>query len=82
MTVFKVAGYTYGPLLGLFAFGFLTRKQVYDRWVPVIAVCSPIIAWGIETWSTTLLNGYKIGFELIIINGAITFLGLLIVHKK
>ena len=82
VAVFKAAGYTYGPLLGLFSFGFLTKKQVKDRWVPLVAICSPFIAWIIDAYSAQLFNGYKIGFELIIINGAITFTGLLLVQKK
>jgi SSS family transporter len=82
VAVFKAAGYTYGPLLGLFAFGFLTKKQVKDRWVPLVALCSPFIAWITDVCSVQLFNGYKIGFELIIINGAITFLGLVFIQKK
>ena len=82
VAVFKAAGYTYGPLLGLFAFGFLTRKNVKDRWVPLVTICSPLITWIIESFSAKLLNGYQIGFELIIINGGITFLGLLLIQKK
>ncbi len=81
VAVFKAAGYTYGPLLGLFAFGLLTKKQVKDRWVPLVALCSPFIAWFLDANSMQLLNGYKIGFELIIINGAITFIGLLLIEK-
>lgn len=82
VAVFKAAGYTYGPLLGLFAFGLLTKKQVKDRWVPVVALSSPFIAWFIDVFSAQILNGYVIGFELIIINGGITFIGLLIIQKK
>jgi SSS family transporter len=82
VAVFKAAGYTYGPLLGLFAFGFLTKKQVKDRWVPLVTLCSPFIAWMTDAFSGYMFNGYQIGFELIIINGGITFLGLLIIQKK
>ena len=82
IAVFKAAGYTYGPLLGLFSFGLLTKKQVKDRWVPLVALSSPLIAWFTDAFSVQLLNGYKIGFELIIINGAITFAGLLLIQKK
>ena len=82
IAVFKAAGYTYGPLLGLFAFGLLTKKQVKDGWVPLVTVCSPFIAWIFAAFSEQLLNGYQIGFELIILNGGITFLGLLIIQKK
>ncbi|MEI6678915.1 MAG: sodium:solute symporter [Mariniphaga sp.] len=82
IAVFKAAGYTYGPLLGLFAFGLLTKKQVKDSWVPLVTICSPFIAWIFAAFSEQLLNGYQIGFELIILNGGITFLGLLIIQKK
>jgi SSS family transporter len=82
IAVFKAAGYTYGPLLGLFAFGLLTKKQVNDRWVPLVTICSPFIAWIFSAFSEQLFNGYQIGFELIILNGGITFLGLLIIQKK
>ncbi|NEW81124.1 MAG: sodium:solute symporter [Mariniphaga sp.] len=82
VAVFKAAGYTYGPLLGLFAFGLLTKKHVKDRWVPLVTLCSPFIAWLTDAYSEQLFNGYQIGFELIIINGAITFLGLLLIQKK
>ena len=82
VAVFKAAGYTYGPLLGLFAFGLLTKKEVNDKWVPLVALSSPFISWFLDAWSTQLLNGYKIGFELIIINGGITFLGLMFIQKK
>jgi SSS family transporter len=82
IAVFKAAGYTYGPLLGLFAFGLLTRKNVRDKFVPYVTIVSPFIAWFIDSWSEKLFNGYQIGFELIIINGAITFGGLLLIQKN
>jgi SSS family transporter len=82
VAVFKAAGYTYGPLLGLFSFGLLTKKDVHDKFVPVVTIISPFLAWAIEIWSERLFNGYQIGFELIIINGAITFIGLLLIQKK
>jgi Na+/proline symporter len=82
IAVFKAAGYTYGPLLGLFAFGLLTKKNVKDRFVPFVTIASPFLSWFIESWSERLFNGYQIGFELIIINGTITFIGLLLIQKK
>jgi SSS family transporter len=82
MAVFKVAGLTYGPLLGLFAFGMLTRYQIKDRFVPFVVVASPLISWLLNNYSEKLLNGYQIGFELIIINGALTFIGLFLVRIK
>jgi hypothetical protein len=80
--VFKVAGYTYGPLLGLFAFGILTKRQVKDRWVPILGILSPILTYIINVNSETLLGGYKFGFELLLLNGMIMFAGLLILTKK
>ena len=82
IAVFKAAGYTYGPLLGLFAFGMLTKREVRDKWVPLVCVGSPFISWFIDAFSVQLMNGYKIGFELIIINGGITFLGMVLIQKK
>jgi Na+/proline symporter len=80
--VFTVAGYTYGPILGLFAFGLLSRRQVRDRYVPVIAVLSPIIVYFVNMFSEEILFGYKFGFELLLVNGLLTFLGLLLISKK
>jgi Na+/proline symporter len=74
--VFTVAGYTYGPLLGLYAFGMMTKLPVRDNWVPVICVLSPIICYFININSVALFSGYKFGFELLILNGALTFFGL------
>jgi len=80
--VFTAAGYTYGPLLGLFSFGLFTRYAVRDKWVPVVAVLSPVICYIISTHSEQWLNGYKFGFELLILNGLLTFLGLWLIRKK
>lgn len=80
--LFEMAGYTYGPLLGLYAFGLFTRFKVYDKWVPFIAIASPILTYLININSERIIPGYKIGFELLIINGLITFIGLLLVNKK
>lgn len=80
--VFKVAGYTYGPILGLFAFGLISKRQVNDKAVPFIALISPVLIYFINMYSETLLFGYKFGFELLIVNGALTYLGLFIFSKK
>jgi Na+/proline symporter len=74
--LFKVAGYTYGPLLGLFTFGLFTKRKVKDGWVPVVAVLSPLICYILQLNSKTWLGGYTFGFELLILNGALTFGGL------
>lgn len=75
--VFKVAGYTYGPLLGLFTFGLFTKWKVRDRLVPVVCAISPVICYLLNFFSDTLFNGYTFGYELLMLNGLLTFLGLL-----
>lgn len=80
--LFKAAGYTYGPLLGLFAFGLLTKSQVKDKYVWIIAVIAPLLSYILNLYSKELFNGYEIGFEILIINGLLTFLGLLLIKKK
>lgn len=80
--IFTVAGYTYGPLLGLFAFGIGTRRTTCERAVPYICVASPIISYLIN-WAVPLLfDGYQMGFELLIVNGLLTFSGLLVFSHK
>jgi SSS family transporter len=79
--VFKVAGYTYGPLLGLFAFGLFNKIAVKDKFVPLVCILSPCICYVLNINSVEWLNGYKFGFELLIINGAMTFGGLLLIRK-
>ncbi|ODS81558.1 MAG: sodium:solute symporter [Cytophagaceae bacterium SCN 52-12] len=74
--VFDLAGYTYGPLLGLFSFGVLTRAGIRDKWVPVVCVAAPLLTYILNQNSTYWFNGYQFGFERLIINGLITFLGL------
>jgi Na+/proline symporter len=80
--LFTIAGYTYGPLLGLYSFGLFTRWQVKDRWVPLIAVISPVLCYFLSIYDQVLLNGYNFGFELLIINGIFMFLGLVLIRKK
>lgn len=81
-TLFTLAGYTYGPLLGIYAFGLFTRYRVKDRFVPFLAVLSPALCYVISIVDRQLLNGYNFGFELLILNGLITFAGLLIIRRK
>tara|TARA_R110002096_G_scaffold258855_1_gene452371 strand:+ start:11898 stop:13346 length:1449 start_codon:yes stop_codon:yes gene_type:complete len=80
--LFKAAGYTYGPLLGLFAFGIFTKSQLKDKYVWIIAIIAPLISYIINVYSVDLLNGYQIGFEILIINGLLTFLGLILIRSK
>ncbi len=80
--VFRAAGYTYGPILGLFAFGLFTKLKTKDKLVPIIAISSPIISYFLNMFSEEILFGYKFGFELLIVNGLLTFIGLLIFSRK
>ena len=82
MAVFKVAGLTYGPLLGLFGFGLLTRYRIKDRFVPVVVAIAPILSWLLNFFSERMFNVYQVGFELIIINGALTFIGLYFIRNR
>ena len=80
--ILKVAGYTYGPLLGLFAFGILTKRQLNDKLVPVIAVLAPLICFFLDKYQADIFGKFQIGLELLIINGLLTFIGLLTISKK
>jgi Na+/proline symporter len=81
--ILDVAGYTYGPLLGLFAFGILTQREIkYQKFVPVICFLSPVICYGLKWIAPQVLDGYNIGIELLVINGFITFIGLASISKK
>ena len=73
--IYILCSYTYGPLLGLFAFSLLTKRQVNDRWSPWICVASPLVCFVIDTM-TSQLTGYKFGYELLMLNGGLTFAGL------
>ena len=116
-TILKVAGYTYGPLLGLFAFGILTKRKLTERLVPITCILAVLFcilltmpfadsfytyiphfkgvqffqncyAWGIgilagyNNWRLAMLNGYQFGFELLVLNGLITFIGLFLISKQ
>ena len=74
--IYTVAGYTYGPLLGLFFFGILTRRRVRDRWVPAICLLAPALCYLFATHSEAWLGGYRVGFELLLLNAALTWAGL------
>lgn len=81
--LFTAATYTYGPLLGLYAFGFATKRSITDRWAWIPCIAAPALCWIIAANSVAWLGGYKFGFELLILNAAITFIGLwFLSHKK
>jgi len=82
--IFTAAGYTYGPLLGLYAFGMFTKIEIKDNFTPFICVVAPIVTFFLVSFinnSPELFGGYKIGYEAILINGGLTFLGLLLAKK-
>lgn len=81
-TLFDVAGFTYGPLLGMYAFGLFTQRTVRDSWVPVICILSPVLCYILKLNSEAWLWGYKFGFEILLLNGLLTFVGLLLISSK
>ncbi|HRG27886.1 MAG TPA: sodium:solute symporter [Chitinophagales bacterium] len=80
--VFAVAGYTYGPLLGLFAFGIITKRNIMDKVVLLVCLLPPFICYYLNMHSKALFNGYQIGYELLLINGILTFIGLLLISSS
>ena len=81
--IFEIAGYTYGPLLGLYSFGlFVKNRKPNDKYVPIIAIASPIISYLLNLYSQDLFWGYQFGFEILIVNGLLTFTALLFISKK
>jgi Na+/proline symporter len=80
--ILKVATYTYGPLLGLFSFSILTKRSLRGRWVPFVCILSPLICFLLDKYQQYLFGNFKIGLELLLINGIITFLGLLLISKE
>ena len=79
--IYTLVGYTYGPLLGLFAFGLLTHRKVHDAWTPVVCVLSPVLCWGIEQ-VTMFLWAYRFGYELLLLNGILTMTGLFLCSRS
>lgn len=80
--VYKIASYTYGPILGIFAFGIFTKRQVKDRMIPYVAVIVPLLCLVLNNYSEQWFNGYKFSYELLIINGLLMFIGLFLVREK
>jgi Na+/proline symporter len=81
-SLLTVAGYTYGPLLGLFAFGIFTNYKVKDQWVWCVALASVALSYTLGETPTEFLGGYVIGYELLPLNGLLTFLGLVLIRRK
>jgi hypothetical protein len=80
-SLFTAAGYTYGPLLGLFSFGMFTKRKLKDKYAPWVCLISPILSYVININSVDWFWGYKFGFEIVILNGFLTFIGLLLISK-
>jgi hypothetical protein len=81
-SLFKAAGYTYGPILGLFVFGIFTKIKVKDKLVIPVCILAPILSYFIDTNSETLLNGFQFGFLIVLLNGLLTFAGLLLIADR
>lgn len=81
-SIFKVAGYTYGPLLGLFSFGMITKLKVRDQWVLPVCLAAPAISYVVDINSAAWFNGFQFGFFILIFNGALTFLGMLMIVRR
>jgi Na+/proline symporter len=81
-TVYKVASYTYGPLLGMFCFGIFTKRQVRDRWIPIAVILAPVITWVIDVNSAVWFNGYVFSHERLILNALLTCIGMVCLIKR
>ena len=80
--VYTLAGYTYGPILGMFAFGIFMKQQVRDKYIPIVAILSPILCYVIQQNSERWFNGYQFSYELLLINALFTFAGLWMLTKR
>src|SRR6185437_8699379 len=80
-TLFQAHGFTYGPILGLFAFGLLTRRRVRDRYTAAIAVSAVLLTWLIDSHTAAWFSGLQLGFLRLALNGALMFLGLWMIRK-
>jgi Na+/proline symporter len=81
-SLLKMAGYTYGPLLGMYAFGLICVRKVNDLYIPFIAIATPLIMFFLNYYSEKLFGGYVMGFELLVYNGLLTFIGMLLLSKS
>jgi len=80
--LFIAAGYTYGPLLGLFAFGICTKRVIKDHWVLVICLAAPVLTWIIDSYNDVLLGGFELGFLVLALNGLLAFVGLWMISAR
>ena len=80
--VYTLASYTYGPILGMFAFGILLKKPVRDKWIPLVALASPLLCLLLDKHSEQWFNGYRFSYELLILNALFTFIGLCLLIRR
>jgi Na+/proline symporter len=80
--LFRAAGFTYGPLLGLFAFGMLTKRVVKDRYVLFVCIAAPVVSYFLNLYSKQLFSGLTFGFLILAVNGLLTFIGLWLISEK
>jgi Na+/proline symporter len=80
--VYTLASYTYGPILGLFAFGIFMKQRVHDKYVPLVAILSPVLCHVLQKYSETWFSGYRFSYELLLFNALFTFAGLLILSRR
>ena len=80
--VYKLASYTYGPILGMFAFGLCCKRKVHDRWIPLVAILSPILSYIVQSHSETWFGGYRFSYELILLNALFTVIGLCLLIRR
>lgn len=80
--VYVLASYTYGPILGMFAFGIIVKAKTKDKYVPLVAIVSPILCFILQENSETWFNGYKFSYELLILNALFTFIGLCLLISR
>lgn len=80
--VLKAVGYTYGPLLGLFAFGLSTKYQVREKYLPLVCLLSPVLSYMVNCYSEQLLFGYRFGFEILLFNGFLCYFGLFLIRER
>jgi len=80
--LFKAAGYTYGPILGMFAFSILTKRKIKDKWVIPVVFLAPVLSFVMDFFSKQLFGGFEFGFFVLIVNGLLTFLGLLLISSS
>ncbi|MDN3642385.1 sodium:solute symporter [Lutimonas halocynthiae] len=81
-SLLKVSSYTYGPLLGLFSFGILTKYKLNEKWVWFVAIAALSLSYALNIYSQSLFNGYNFGYEILIVNGLLTFIGLYLIRSK